>query len=73
MLRHGTRRTGRFGYRALLPVDVKADEITATLADGVLTATVPRAGGQATAYRGHLSLSRRGCTACRRTPASIHL
>lgn len=49
MLRHGTRRTGRFGYRALLPVDVKADEITATLADGVLTATVPRAGGQATA------------------------
>ncbi|MFE5123216.1 Hsp20/alpha crystallin family protein [Streptomyces sp. NPDC056669] len=43
VLRHGTRRTGRFEYRALLPVDVKADEITAALADGVLTVTVPKA------------------------------
>ncbi|MFF8996146.1 Hsp20/alpha crystallin family protein [Streptomyces sp. NPDC014983] len=43
VLRRSTRRTGRFEYRALLPADVKADEITATLADGVLTVTVPKA------------------------------
>lgn len=43
ILRRGTRRTGHFEYRALLPADVKADEITATLADGVLTVTVPKA------------------------------
>jgi HSP20 family protein len=43
VLRCSTRRTGRFEYRALLPADVKAEEITATLADGVLTVTVPKA------------------------------
>ncbi|WP_420856295.1 Hsp20/alpha crystallin family protein [Streptomyces malaysiense] len=43
VLRRSTRRTGRFEYRALLPADVKAEEITATLADGVLTVTVPKA------------------------------
>jgi HSP20 family protein len=43
VMRRGTRRTGRFEYRALLPAGVKADEITAALADGVLTVTVPKA------------------------------
>ncbi|MFI0821261.1 Hsp20/alpha crystallin family protein [Streptomyces sp. NPDC021098] len=43
VLRRGTRRTGRFEYRALLPADVMADEIKATLVDGVLTVTVPKA------------------------------
>ena len=43
VLRRSTRRTGHFEYRALLPADVKAEEITATLADGVLTVTVPKA------------------------------
>lgn len=43
VLRRGTRRTGRFEYRALLPAGVKADEIKATLAEGVLTVTVPKA------------------------------
>ncbi|MFD4975197.1 Hsp20/alpha crystallin family protein [Streptomyces sp. NPDC058424] len=43
VLRRSTRRTGRFEYRALLPADVEAEEITATLADGVLTVTVPKA------------------------------
>jgi len=38
-----TRRTGRFEYQALLPAGVKADEIKATPADGVLTVTVPKA------------------------------
>lgn len=43
MLRRGTRRTGRFEYRAVLPADVKAEEVKASLADGVLTVTVPKA------------------------------
>lgn len=43
VLRRGTRRTGRFEYRVLLPADVKAGAISATLADGVLTVTVPKA------------------------------
>jgi HSP20 family protein len=42
-LRRGTRRTGRFEYRVLLPTDIKAEEISATLAEGVLTLTVPKA------------------------------
>ncbi|WP_438484068.1 Hsp20/alpha crystallin family protein [Streptomyces sp. S186] len=42
-LHHGGRPTGAFEYRALLPVDVKADEVTAGLSDGVLTVTIPKA------------------------------
>ena len=37
-----TRRTGRFEYRTYLPGDVKADRVSAQLADGVLTVTVPK-------------------------------
>ncbi|MFE6684936.1 Hsp20/alpha crystallin family protein [Streptomyces sp. NPDC057743] len=43
VLRRTTRRTGRFEYRAALPVDVRADEVTANLTDGVLTVTLPKA------------------------------
>lgn len=40
--RRGSRRTGRFEYRTNLPGDVKADQVSAKLADGVLTVTVPK-------------------------------
>ncbi|MFD6227451.1 Hsp20/alpha crystallin family protein [Streptomyces sp. NPDC060232] len=43
VLRRTTRRTGRFEYRALLPAEVKAEDVTATMSDGVLTVTVPKA------------------------------
>jgi HSP20 family protein len=41
-LRRG-RRTGHFEYRVLLPSQADPDKITASLADGVLTVTVPKA------------------------------
>lgn len=37
-----TRRTGRFEYRSILPGDVKSDGVSAQLADGILTVTVPK-------------------------------
>src|SRR5437773_1022408 len=40
-LRRG-RRSGRFEYRVLLPGQDEADKVTAALADGVLTVTVPK-------------------------------
>ncbi|MER6122112.1 Hsp20/alpha crystallin family protein [Streptomyces sp. NPDC001795] len=43
VLRRSTRRTGHFEYDALLPTDVKTDDVNATLSDGVLTVTVPKA------------------------------
>jgi HSP20 family protein len=43
LFRKRTRRTGRFEYRTTLPQDVQADNIEATLADGVLTLRVPKA------------------------------
>lgn len=43
VLRRSTRRTGSCEYRALLPAALKADELRATLTDGVLTVTVPKA------------------------------
>jgi len=43
MLRRSTRRQGRFEYRATLPQDVDPDKVSASLADGVLTVTVPKA------------------------------
>lgn len=42
-LRRGTRRTGRFEYRTLLPGEIDAQGVSATLSDGVLTVTVPKA------------------------------
>jgi HSP20 family protein len=38
-----SRRTGRFEFRTYLPGEVNADAVTAQLADGVLTVTVPKA------------------------------
>ncbi|PAZ17325.1 heat-shock protein Hsp20 [Streptomyces sp. SA15] len=43
VLRRGTRRTGRFEYRTMLPGEINAEGINATLSDGVLTVTVPKA------------------------------
>lgn len=37
------RRAGHFEYRVLLPGQADADKITASLADGVLTVTIPKA------------------------------
>ncbi|WP_345034156.1 Hsp20/alpha crystallin family protein [Streptomyces sannanensis] len=42
-LRRSTRRSGCFEYRALLPTEVKSFDVSATLADGVLTVTMPKA------------------------------
>lgn len=43
ILRRGTRRTGRFEYRILLPGEVNTEGIKANMTDGVLTITVPKA------------------------------
>ena len=37
-----SRRAGRFEYRTYLPGDIKADQVSAELNDGVLTVTVPK-------------------------------
>ena len=42
-LRRQTRRTGRFAYRVGLPAQVEAENIEASLSDGVLTVRVPKA------------------------------
>lgn len=43
VVRRSSRRAGHFEYQALLPAAVKADEVNATLSEGVLTVTVPKA------------------------------
>lgn len=42
-LHRGTRRSGRFEYRTVLPGQVDAEAATATLRDGLLTVRVPKA------------------------------
>ena len=42
LFRHRTRRVGRFDYRIDLPGEVLDDQISASLADGVLTVRVPK-------------------------------
>lgn len=37
------RRTGRFEHRVLLPGEVNPEQVSATLSDGVLTVTIPKA------------------------------
>ncbi|GAB2888748.1 Hsp20/alpha crystallin family protein [Streptomyces mayteni] len=44
-LHRGTRRTGRFEYRTMLPGQVDAEGVTATLSDGLLTVRIPKAAG----------------------------
>jgi HSP20 family protein len=41
-LRHRTRHVGQFVYRTTLPADIDTDDISADLADGVLTVRVPK-------------------------------
>ncbi len=53
-LRHSTRTSGTFTYEALLPAAIKEDAVTATLADGVLTVTMPKA---AEAKTTHIEIS----------------
>lgn len=43
ILRRGMRRTGRFEYRTVLPGEINAEAVDATLSDGVLTVKVPKA------------------------------
>jgi HSP20 family protein len=42
VVRRRTRRTGHFDYRVTLPEQVDADQIEASLDDGVLTVRVPK-------------------------------
>lgn len=55
LLRHRTRTTGRFRFAASLPVELDPDGVTATLDDGLLTLTVPKA---ARARRRRISIGR---------------
>jgi HSP20 family protein len=48
------RRTGRFEFRTMLPGEVDTERVDATLRDGVLTVTIPKA--QATKPR-HIEVS----------------
>jgi HSP20 family protein len=43
LLRRRTRRIGNFEYRVTLPGDLRADDVEASLAHGVLTVRVPKA------------------------------
>jgi HSP20 family protein len=43
LLRRRTRRIGNFEYRVILPGDLRADDVEASLAYGVLTVHVPKA------------------------------
>ncbi|MFF8973561.1 Hsp20/alpha crystallin family protein [Streptomyces sp. NPDC014995] len=43
VLRSRTRRTGQFDYRVTLPQDTDEEQVTAELADGVLTVKVAKA------------------------------
>jgi HSP20 family protein len=42
VLRHRTRRSGQFEYRAVLPAGAETEKATASLSDGVLTVNVPK-------------------------------
>ncbi|MDN4517229.1 MULTISPECIES: Hsp20/alpha crystallin family protein [Mycobacteriaceae] len=48
LLRRRTRRVGNFEYRATLPGEIRDNDITASLAHGVLTVEVPKARSQST-------------------------
>lgn len=41
VLRRGTRRSGRFEYRAVLPGELNAESVEAKLSEGVLSVKVP--------------------------------
>ena len=46
ILRRRTRTVGRFSYDVVLPGEIDHDAITATLTQGVLTVTVPKAASE---------------------------
>jgi HSP20 family protein len=46
MLRRRTRSVGRFHYDVVLPGEIDADGVTASLEDGVLTVRVPKSAAQ---------------------------
>ena len=48
VMRHSTRVTGSFAYEATLPAEVDEKATTAELTDGVLTVSLPKAGGAKT-------------------------
>jgi HSP20 family protein len=43
VLRHRTRSVGQFFYEAVVPGDVDDEQVSASLDDGVLTVTIPKA------------------------------
>jgi HSP20 family protein len=43
VLRRGTRRTGRFEYRTVLPSELNTENVDATISEGVLAVKVPKA------------------------------
>jgi HSP20 family protein len=43
MLRRGTRRTGQFEYRTVLPSEINAEGVDAKLSEGVVSIKVPKA------------------------------
>jgi HSP20 family protein len=43
VLRHSTRASGTFSYELVVPQPVREADVTATLRDGVLTVTMPKA------------------------------
>ncbi|HSU75141.1 MAG TPA: Hsp20/alpha crystallin family protein [Terrabacter sp.] len=49
-LRHTTRTSGTFVYEAILPVPVDDKAVTASLSDGVLLVTMPKAGEAKTTH-----------------------
>lgn len=51
ILRRRTRVTGRFHYEVTLPGDIDADEVAASMDEGVLTVRVPKAADERTRSR----------------------
>lgn len=51
VLRRRTRSVGRFFYEAVLPGDVAPEDISASLDDGVLTVTAPKAKDERTSHK----------------------
>ncbi|WP_374970816.1 Hsp20/alpha crystallin family protein [Terrabacter sp. BE26] len=49
-LHHTTRTSGSFAYEAILPVAVDDKAVTASLSDGVLLVTMPKAGRAKTTH-----------------------
>ncbi|WP_102143382.1 Hsp20/alpha crystallin family protein [Mycobacterium hubeiense] len=46
MLRRRTRRVGQFEYRVTLPGEIRENDVKASLAQGILTIQLPKAGSQ---------------------------